>query len=38
MQPMKAFWLVKRGSWEIRETPVLRPKPSEVCVAVRAFA
>ncbi len=34
---MKALWLVKRGSWEIRETPVPRPKPGGVRVAVRAF-
>ena len=33
---MKALWLVKRGSWEIRETPAPRPKPGEVRVAVRA--
>jgi NADPH:quinone reductase-like Zn-dependent oxidoreductase len=37
MQTMRALWLVKRGSWEIRETPVPRPKPGEVRVAVRAF-
>ena len=34
---MKALWLVKRGTWEIRETPVPQPKPGEVRVAVRAF-
>jgi NADPH:quinone reductase-like Zn-dependent oxidoreductase len=36
MQMMKALWLVKRGTWEIRETPVPQPKPGEVRVAVRA--
>jgi NADPH:quinone reductase-like Zn-dependent oxidoreductase len=34
---MKALWLVKRGTWEIRETPEVRPKPGEVRVAVRTF-
>jgi synaptic vesicle membrane protein VAT-1 len=34
---MKALWLGKRGTWEIRETPEPRPKPGEVRVAVRAF-
>src|SRR5580700_3210478 len=35
--PMKALWLVKRGTWEIRETREPQPKPGEVRVAVRAF-
>ena len=34
---MKALWLVKRGTWEIRETPEPRPKAGEVRIAVRAF-
>ncbi len=34
---MKALWLVKRGTWEIRESPEPRPKPGEVRIAVRAF-
>ena len=34
---MKALWLVKRGTWEIREAPVPLPKPGEVRVAVRVF-
>ena len=34
---MKALWLVKRGTWEIRETPNPLPKPGEVRIAVRAF-
>ena len=34
---MKALWLVKRGTWEVRETPMPQPKPGEVRVAVRAF-
>jgi synaptic vesicle membrane protein VAT-1 len=37
MLMMKALWLVKRGTWEIRKTPVPQPKPGEVRVAVRAF-
>ena len=37
MQTMKALWLVKRGSWEIRETPIPPPKTGEVRIAVRAF-
>jgi len=37
MQTMKALWLVKRGTWEIRETPVPGPKAGEVRVAVRTF-
>jgi synaptic vesicle membrane protein VAT-1 len=37
MLTMKALWLVKRGEWEIRETPVPLPKPGEVRVEVRAF-
>ena len=34
---MRALWLVKRGTWEIRETSDPRPMPGEVRVAVRAF-
>jgi NADPH:quinone reductase-like Zn-dependent oxidoreductase len=34
---MKALWLVKRGTWEIREGPLPLPKPGEVRVAVRVF-
>jgi synaptic vesicle membrane protein VAT-1 len=34
---MKALWLVKRGTWEIRQTPEPRPKAGHVRVAVRAF-
>ncbi len=34
---MKALWLIKRGTWEVRETPMPLPKPGEVRVAVRAF-
>jgi NADPH:quinone reductase-like Zn-dependent oxidoreductase len=34
---MRALWLVKRGSWELRETPLPVPKPGEVRIAVRAF-
>ncbi|HTA39534.1 MAG TPA: alcohol dehydrogenase catalytic domain-containing protein, partial [Candidatus Acidoferrales bacterium] len=34
---MKALWLVKRGTWEVRETPVPQPKAGEVRIAVRAF-
>jgi synaptic vesicle membrane protein VAT-1 len=34
---MKALWLVKRGRWEVRETPVPQPKTGEVRIAVRAF-
>jgi len=34
---MKALWLVKRGTWEVRETPEPRPKAGEVRIAVRAF-
>jgi NADPH:quinone reductase-like Zn-dependent oxidoreductase len=34
---MKALWLVKRGTWEIRETPAPLPKPGEVRVAVQSF-
>ena len=34
---MKALWLLKGGTWEIRETPAPLPKPGEVRVAVRAF-
>jgi len=34
---MKALWLVKRGTWEIREAPVPLPKPGEARVAVRVF-
>ena len=33
---MKALWLVKRGNWEIRETPVPQPEPGQVRIAVRA--
>lgn len=34
---MKALWLVKRGTWDIREAPAPLPKPGEVRVAVRSF-
>jgi synaptic vesicle membrane protein VAT-1 len=34
---MKALWLIKRGTWEIREAPDPEPKPGEVRIAVRAF-
>jgi len=34
---MKAVWLVKRGTWEIRETPVPQPKAGEIRVVVHAF-
>ncbi|MBV8149792.1 MAG: zinc-binding dehydrogenase [Candidatus Eremiobacteraeota bacterium] len=34
---MKALWLVKTGTWEIRETPEPQPKAGEVRIAVRAF-
>lgn len=34
---MKALWLVKRGTWEVRETPIPIPRPGEVRVTVRAF-
>ena len=34
---MKALWLVKRGTWEIRETSNPLPKTGEVRIAVRAF-
>ncbi len=33
---MKALWLIKSGTWEIRETPEPQPKAGEVRVAVRA--
>ena len=33
---MKALWLLKRGTWGIRETPAPLPKPGEARVAVRA--
>jgi NADPH:quinone reductase-like Zn-dependent oxidoreductase len=33
---MKALWLVKSGTWEIRETLELQPKAGEVRIAVRA--
>jgi NADPH:quinone reductase-like Zn-dependent oxidoreductase len=34
---MQALWLVKRGTWEVREAPEPLPKPGEVRIAVRAF-
>jgi synaptic vesicle membrane protein VAT-1 len=34
---MKALWLVKRGTWEVRETAAPQPKAGEVRIAVRAF-
>lgn len=34
---MKALWLVKRGTWEVRETSEPRPKSGEVRIAVRMF-
>src|ERR1700729_299843 len=34
---MKALWLIKRGTWEVRETPMPLPKEGEVRIAVRAF-
>jgi len=34
---MKALWLAKRGTWEVREATEPRPKPGEVRIAVRAF-
>jgi NADPH:quinone reductase-like Zn-dependent oxidoreductase len=33
---MKALWLIKRGTWGIRETPDVQPKAGEVRIAVRA--
>lgn len=33
---MKALWLVKRRTWEVRETPAPHPKPGEVRIEVRA--
>ena len=33
---MKALWLIKSGTWEIRETPEPQPKAGEVRIAVRA--
>lgn len=33
---MKALWLVKHGTWEIRETADPQPKAGEVRIAVRA--
>jgi synaptic vesicle membrane protein VAT-1 len=34
---MKALWLAKRGTWQVREGPEPAPKPGEVRIAVRAF-
>src|SRR5579862_4420417 len=34
---MKALWLVKRGTWEVRETAAPQPKVGQVRIAVRAF-
>ena len=33
---MKALWLVKHGTWEIRESPDPHPKAGEVRIQVRA--
>ena len=32
---MKALWLVKRGTWEVRDAPIPHPKPGEVRIEVR---